>query len=40
MPHLDDVAQRMAVEFVRQRFEEFAEIGRVEFLERRELPEQ
>ena len=37
---LDDVAQRVAVEGLRQQVEEAAEIGGVEFLGRRELPEQ
>ena len=36
----DDVTQRAAVDFVRQQFEEAAEIGGVEFFGRRELPEQ
>jgi hypothetical protein len=33
------MAQRAAVELARQKFEEFAEIGAVELLGRRELPE-
>ena len=39
VPNFDDMAQRAAVEFARQQLEELAEIGRVEFLGRRELPE-
>ena len=35
----DHVAQLAAFEFARQQFQELAEIGRVEFLGRRELPE-
>ena len=38
--HLDDVAQAVAVESLRQQFEEGSEIGLVEFLGGRELPEQ
>ena len=38
--HLDDVAERPAVERVGQQLEKAAEIGLVEFLERGELPEQ
>ena len=37
--HLDHVTQRAAFELARQQFEEFAEIGFVEFLGRRELPQ-
>ena len=37
---LDDMAQRMPAEAVRQQFEKAAEIGRVEFFGRRELPQQ
>jgi hypothetical protein len=40
MADFDDVAQRAAVECVRQQFEKAAEIGGVEFFGRRELPEQ
>ena len=38
--NLDDVPQRLSVEFCRQQFEEAAEVGSIEFLGRRELPEQ
>ena len=38
-PDFDDMAQRMPAELARQEREEGAEILRVEFLERRELPE-
>ena len=37
---LDHMAQRVAIECLREQFEEAAEIGLVEFLVRRELPEQ
>ena len=40
MAHFDDVADRVAAEFIRQQFQEAAEIGGVEFFRRRELPEQ
>ena len=40
MPHLDDMPQVMAVERARQQFQKAAEVGLLEFLERRELPEQ
>src|SRR5215470_5399731 len=40
MADLDNMAQRLSVEFCRQQFEKAAEVGRVEFLGRGELPEQ
>ena len=40
VPHLDDMPQVMAVERARQQFQKAAEVGLLEFLERRELPEQ
>src|SRR5260370_16319932 len=39
MPDLDDVSQRPPVELARQQFQKLAEIGLVELLGRRELPE-
>ena len=40
MPDLDHVLERTAIDAGRQAFEEMAEIGGVEFLRRRELPQQ
>ncbi len=39
MPDFDHVTQPATVKLARQQLEEFAEIDRVEFLGRRELPE-
>src|SRR5579871_3924180 len=39
VPYLDDVTQLAAVDLARQQLQEFTEIGFVEFLGRRELPE-
>ena len=40
VPYFDDMTQRTAIEGLWQQCEEFAEVGFVEFLVRRELPEQ
>jgi len=40
VPHLDNVAQRAAIEPVRQQFEKAAEVAGIEFFGGRELPEQ